>query len=72
MVLGLYIKRKRIVKSEIAMMQESDKKTIHIRITGKLWSGIQRSAKEHGQTASAEIRRVLYDNFAGENTEAET
>jgi hypothetical protein len=46
-------------------------KLVHILMKEDLWTAIQREADKKGQTASAEIRRVLFDAFAEKTSEAE-
>jgi len=44
--------------------KESDEiKIVHIRLPKPLWVTIKAHSEERGQTASSEIRRVLYREF---------
>lgn len=47
----------RLLKSEVVS------KNVHIRIPAALWDSIQAYSTRKGETASTEIRRVLFDAF---------
>jgi macrodomain Ter protein organizer (MatP/YcbG family) len=41
----------------------ADDKAVHIRMPHALWEAIAAEAKKRGQTASSEIRGLLYDHY---------
>jgi hypothetical protein len=42
-------------------------KQVHLLMTEQLWAKIENEAKLKGQSVSAEIRRVLYEEFGKKN-----